>query len=354
MAELAALESALQASEQTLASLDLSLAATDKRASTRTDDVRSAKSYLSLGGRKTPEEIAVGFSQLIRVLDAFPPELRQLANSPFPKLQQLYATLKDRIKAGERVAWEEIVSLKQTISNTIATLVAQTKNEHQHQAHLAEQLDALLDNVLFYRHIAAANPALGEQKLALDSLQAQLVRLLDAADVKAGQLDLIERRLAAIRIDIDAKVVETAHKTALCESITRNLMDMGYEEMNAFADDEHAMATATMRIPGGERVKIAVHPNGQAAFEFQHERAEQTGPITRDEMALIRQQEGKWCKDAKQLVRKLVAEGFDYQMSLEKEIPDQAIKVVVVETAEDILAQSEDHLYEEKNVRYKS
>jgi len=350
MNETAAVEAALQAAEQLLASLELSVVTADKRVAAEGPDAPSIRSYLALKGRKSPDEIAIAFVQLSSVLRSFPQELRALADSPYSVLEKKCASLKARIKAGERVRWDEITSLEQTIVQTIQRFIQQTRASHEHQAEMAAQLEAVLDDVLYYRNVAVANPFLESQRTGLDTLRAQVTALLDAGELRTGQLGMIQKRLATLRAEIDMAVVQTAHRTALCESVSRNLVDMGYQELEAFDVYDKAMASATLRIPGGERINIAVHQNGQAAFEFQHERAEDSGPMSREEWAFFRQQERKWCKDAKELLRRLIVEGFDYQMSLEKEVSEQAIKVVVVETADELAAH--DYL-EEPQKRYR-
>jgi len=57
------------------------------------------------------------------------------------------------------------------------------------------------------------------------------------------------------------------------------------------------------------------------------------------ELAHLRQQEQRWCSDFRKLLRRVVAEGFHYDVSLEQDIPEQSIKVVVVETPDEVLAR---------------
>jgi hypothetical protein len=63
------------------------------------------------------------------------------------------------------------------------------------------------------------------------------------------------------------------------------------------------------------------------------------GKLSKAELNHIRKQEKRWCADFKELVRRLVAEGFSYQIGIERPIPEQAIRIVVVETPEEILEE---------------
>jgi hypothetical protein len=174
----------------------------------------------------------------------------------------------------------------------------------------------------------------------MNAVRYQLTTLLAGGDVKLGQLELLENRLAGLKRDIDARVVNKAHRQGLSESITRNLSELGYQALAEFpADVEQGTLEATMRIPGGEQVRIALKPDNQVSFAILHERLHGAGKLSKAELDHIRKQEGRWCADFKELVRRLVAEGFSYQIGIERPIPEQAIRIVVVETPEEILEE---------------
>jgi hypothetical protein len=119
---------------------------------------------------------------------------------------------------------------------------------------------------------------------------------------------------------------------------------MGYETIEDFDFSNAAMAGASLRIPGGEIVRAALHRNRQLAFEVLHERPTDTAnvPLSSAELKHLARQEKRWCHDAHELFRRLVKEGYTYKVSFEHELQQESVKVVVVETAEDILnAQSE-------------
>ncbi len=67
-----------------------------------------------------------------------------------------------------------------------------------------------------------------------------------------------------------------------------------------------------------------------------HERtAASDRDLSGDELAFLRQQESRWCDDLHGLLHKLQADGFEFQVQLERETPREAIPVVVVEDADE-------------------
>ena len=71
-----------------------------------------------------------------------------------------------------------------------------------------------------------------------------------------------------------------------------------------------------------------------------HERpagADPNAPFTLDELARLSRQEGLWCDDMRKLIRRLVAEGYQYAVSYEQPLKEASIRVSVVESAEDVL-----------------
>jgi len=150
--------------------------------------------------------------------------------------------------------------------------------------------------------------------------------------------------LAVLWDEVRTQVQEGAYQAAVSEAIVQNLVDMGYEALGGVVPAASGrMLEAALRVPGGERVDVAVHANGQIGFEFVHECYNRAGgPVVAEDLARLRRQEGRWCADFRELLRRLVAEGFDYAIRMERLIPADAVKVVAVERPEDLLDDTDD------------
>ena len=301
------------------------------------------RSYLELGRQRAhPEHVRAAFEEVADIVTALPAAFREAANAPYQTIAKQRDRLAARLDAGERLERDEIVTFKELIARTLDGFLNETAAHQRHQQEIHARLETALNDVLLYQHLAPA-----AQRSAMDALRYQLTTLLASGDVKLGQLELLENRLAGLKREIDSRVINTAHRTGLCESITRNLSELGYEALAEFPSDVEAESLeATMRIPGGEQVRIALQADNQVSFAILHERGHGTGKFSKSELGHIRKQEERWCGDFKELVRQLVAEGFSYQIGIERAIPEQAIKVVVVETPEEIL--EEDARYQEQ------
>ncbi len=306
------------------------------------------RSYLELGRRRAhPEHVRAAFEEVADIVTALPAAFREAANAPYQTIAKQRNRLAARLDAGERLERDEIVTFKELIARTLDGFLNETDAHQRHQQEIHARLETALDDVLLYHHLAPA-----AQRSAMDALRYQLTTLLASGDVKLGQLELLENRLAGLKREIDSRVINTAHRTGLCESITRNLSELGYEALAEFPSDVEAESLeATMRIPGGEQVRIALQADNQVSFAIIHERAHGAGKFSKSELGHIRKQEERWCGDFKELVRRLVAEGFSYQIGIERAIPEQAIKVVVVETPDEIL-EEDARFQEQERKRY--
>ena len=305
------------------------------------------KTYLALGRERAhPERVRALFQEVAEIVNTLPAEFREAAHSPYQTIVKQRDRLAARLASEERLATEEIVMFKELVARTLDGFLNDTVAHQRRQQEMHVRLEAALNDVLLYQHLAPAaqrsRTRHGECQgaSAMDAVRYQLTTLLASGDVKLGQLELLENRLAGLKRDIDARVVNKAHRQGLCESITRNLSELGYQALAEFpADVEQGTLEATMRIPGGEQVRIALKPDNQVSFAILHERLHGAGKLSKAELDHIRKQEGRWCADFKELVRRLVAEGFSYQIGIERPIPEQAIRIVVVETPEEILEE---------------
>ncbi len=266
-------------------------------------------------------------------LAAVPAALAQGADSPFPHLAQESARLRAAFEAHRPLAEATLASLQATVEQTLQAQLQDAERRRQTQERLLAEAEGLLDAVLGYRDLSP-EPQLEAE---LEAAQHHLARLLQAPHLRLADLDLLRRKFQQLKAAIDAALQQAATREALEQTLQRNLEQLGYRRLEAKAGGEGLWA-----VPGGEQLRVAVQRNLGLAFQLQHERFEHGDfPLSAGELAHLRRQERRWCDDLKTLNKRLIAEGFQYQLQFEREIPEASIPIVVVEEVDEILAEEE-------------
>jgi len=348
------LEEAVQASEKNLASLRLKEAAPEA-AEAQAAQPEAAHDFAAIGAERDPAKAEQLAAEVDSLLAGLPDQFREAESSSYGALARQAKRLTDGWKAGGRVRPAELAAFRDLVAGTLADFTEELKSRERSRRETAEKLSQTLENVMLYEHLLRQHEGLISRELGKDlaGVRDQVERLVEADDALAGQLEVIEKKFADVRKAIDNEIVKLAQRDGLCESIGRNLYEMGYRVASEFGPEAgENVREAIFKIPGGERVRIGLHKNNQLGLQLLHERPKgKRGPLSEKELALVKKQEEKWCGDFKDLIRRLVAEGFPYEISVEDKIPENAVKVVVVETPEDVLAQ-ENMQYDQDTKRY--
>lgn len=342
------LEGDVEASEQKLEHMVLSGAKVAHAGGDGAEPTLRAAAHRALGAeRLAAGEVRVLLAGMTEALDAFPEPYRHAAGNPWGRLSGQIAAVLARLDRGETLEREELETLRETVRLSLSDFLEGMRRRRERAAEMHARMEKALDAVLFYQ---GAVEALADEEFArysaeLATMERQILSLCAADAVPEGALDPVERRLDTLRGEIDKAAVRHAQRRGLSESITQNLEEMGYQAMQGFQPDQNGlMHRALFRIPGGEMVQVGLHQNFQLAFEVLHERpagADANAPFTLDELAKLSRQEGLWCDDMRRLIRRLVAEGYQYAVSYEQPLKETSIRVSVVESAEEILDQSE-------------
>lgn len=335
------LEQAVQASEKNLASLQLHDAA--PQAEQTAPQPEPAHDFAAIGAEHDPAKAERLAAEIESLLAGLPAEFRDTEGSSFPALARQAKRLTEDWRAAGRVRPGEMASFKDLVADTLADFTSERKARESRRQELSERLGRTLEDVMVYDHLLRQHEGLMSQKLGEDlaAVREQVERLVAVDDVLVGQIEVLEKKFADVRTALDNEVVKLAQRDGLCESVGRNLYEMGYKVLSEFGPETgEGVREATFKVPGGERVQISLHENNQLGMQLLHERPKgKRGPLSAKELALVKKQEERWCGDFKDLIRRLVAEGFPYEISVEDKIPDGAVKVVVVETPEDVIAQ---------------
>lgn len=197
---------------------------------------------------------------------------------------------------------------------------------------LVARAESLLEESLLFVHLGTS------QTDAAVEIRQRLTTLLTAGSVSADALDTIEQQLADVRQETESVMAQDAYRPVLVQALTRHMTNMKYSIVKPFSvsADGRQIATATLRIPGGEQVGITLQPDGSLAFEFRHERHNADHrALDEAEQQFARQQEARLCRDLDRVVHQLVADGFSCEVAFEREIPTHAISVVQMEKPSD-------------------
>ncbi|MCX5771849.1 MAG: hypothetical protein NTZ09_16480, partial [Candidatus Hydrogenedentes bacterium] len=335
-------EQAIRASEKTLAALHLAIAGSQAR-ETNGAAPQTAHDYAAIGAERDPEKMDKMMADLKSLLDSLPAEFRETEGSSFPALLRQAQRLTTDWETGRKVRPGEITAFKDLVAGTLTEFAEDLQAREHQRKETAARIGQTLDTVLFYEQLVRQHEGLLPREFSteLASVSDQIARLASTRDFPLGLLELLEKKVADLRVAIDNEVIQLAQRDGLCESIARNLHEMGYKVLADFgAESTDGRREAVLRVPGGERIHITLHKNNQVGMQLFHERKKgKRGPLSAKENEHVKKQETRWCADFKELVRRLVAEGFPYEISAEDLIPEGAVKVVVVETPEDVLAQ---------------
>jgi len=78
-------------------------------------------------------------------------------------------------------------------------------------------------------------------------------------------------------------------------------------------------------------------------FQLSHEtRTMIEKTLSGEALSFFRQQEARWCSDMKELISRLVKDGVPYQVQFERDVPDESIPVVVMESVDELLDEEDE------------
>ena len=288
-------------------------------------------------GKQAVEDMAAALNQL----------KTEPAGVPGAVIDALLAqcdVLSRRIEGGASPDYDEIVNFGKVVDASIRGAREAAKRRREAFEAFSAAAEDLLDKVLYLEALSEHLGSLeNTYRNELGTLKDGLSALLTTGEPKPGALELVRERLETLRIAIESAAITEHQYTGLTASLQRNLRAMGYLCEEPFPEQARAGAThyqAAFAIPGGERLCAAVDHHGRLNFEVVHVReagALAQAPLTAAERALFLQQEARWCADVHKLIRRMAAEGFPFEISLEKTAEAERIRVAVVETGRELM-----------------
>jgi hypothetical protein len=269
--------------------------------------------------------------QLQSWLKQLPAQLTTNENSPAPLLQARLAQLNT-----QSARLETVVDFIETAKRSITQFSQHLEEQQRQQTQALQQAEAQLDELLNYQALAQA----GVEAEELNALQTHLVAILGQNSLVASlnSLALLQKKFASLKQQIDDRLEQQATEAVIYQRVAHHLQAMGYT-----AAGQEQERVQSWSIPGGEQVRFALQPDFKLSFQVAHERTRKTdAALSLQERAFLHQQEHKWCQDLPKLIKKLQEDGLNYQVDFERRLPDDGIPIVVLETAEELLAAEED------------
>jgi len=302
----------------------------------------TAQGYSSLNRpNETLRQVRSQLEVISKILMDLPDCFTEAASSPYKRLLKQRDILKKKSGSDIPPTIEEIDAFRETVLGTLKTYMKELEMKRQTGIRLKQKAETLFDEIMVYLELAVEEKHIND----LNKIKTWLLEMVDADQLRWGQVELVEKKFAVVKGEVDLQVTRAAITETAADSLNRNLQEMGYKPFEPFAETAQGrMRTGTMRIPGGEFLRIAIHHDNKLSFQVTHAASTNDTPISELELQFFREQEKKWCRDFQELIRCLTAEGFSYTIGLERLIPDNSIPLVVFESARDIDPEEEEDM----------
>lgn len=262
-------------------------------------------------------------------INALPADLLETEHLPFARLRSHL----ERLRHSEVTA-TELESLRRALHDSLHAHLQDLDNVEAQQRVLREQAQSLLTGILQAKSLSLSHAHLRE----LDDLQTQLLNTL-VAGISPASLDIMRSRFLTVSAQVERSIAEDEMSDFMVERVTHHLREMGYTPIQPFnPKDQRARRDGEFALPDGDRLRVALQADLRMAFQLTHEThtvIEKT--LTGEALEFFRTQEARWCRDMKELIKRLMKDGVPYQVQFEREVPESAIPLVVYETAEDLL-----------------
>ena len=265
--------------------------------------------------------------QLQSWLEQLPAQLATNENSPISLLQARLEQLNS-----QSPHLETVTDFVETAKRSITQFSQNLEQQQRQQVQVLQQAETQLDELLNYQHLAQTGVETEEFK----ALQNHLLTILaqGSPGVSLNSLALLQKKFASLKQQIDVRQEQQAVEATIYQRVAHHLQAMGYT--TAGQEQERAQSWT---IPGGEQVRFTLQPDFKLSFQVAHERTKKTdAALSLQEHAFLHQQEHKWCQDLPKLIKKLQDDGLNYQVGFERRLPDDGIPIVVLETADELLA----------------
>jgi hypothetical protein len=307
-----------------------------QQAATRVHSGAVAEGFIEQGGALSDERAAGLMVRIDRQLASLPAELFNDERLPFVRLRgQLH-----RMQQASELTIDEVDALASTLQRSFADYVQRADQEaEQHDKQLAGA-EQLLTRILEVRELSMDDEDAG----SLQRLQQKLMTLLAEQQVSPAALDVISNRFSRLRDSVERTVADDEMNDFLAGRVTHHLNAMGYATRSVFSEKQAGRRRdAEFSLADGDRLRVVLQADLKMGFQLSHEtRAMVEKTLSGEALSFFRQQEARWCRDMKELIRRLVKDGVPYQVQFEREVADESIPVVVMENVDDLLDEEDE------------
>jgi hypothetical protein len=297
----------------------------------------AAKGYVNIKAKQEQlDNIRKLMEGISNILADMPQAFVHGQHSPYKEIKRLEKIMRQKLDTNQIKSLDEVETFHQAIIRSVMNYLGTIDSVKQQQDELLGRAERLLGNVITFATLTYQPNITAE----LDGLRENLLKLLISSKLQIGSLEILEKKYADLKAQVDAEMDLIAFRKVLGDSVQKHLKDMGYTMQQEFEEDKgQGMIKGEMQIPGGERLQIAIQRNKKIAFQVLHETGAAEEDLTGDELAFFRQQEKKWCSHMQDLFHNLAKEGFLYEIKLEQQVDEKTIPLVVMETSEEILKE---------------
>jgi len=306
-----------------------------QEAATRVHGGAVAEGFVERGGALSEERAAGLMTQIDRQLASLPARLFDDERLPFARLRSQM----QRMQQASVLTIDEVDALASTLQRSFADYVQRAGQEAEQRRQQVAGAEQLLTQILEVRALCGDD----KDAAALARLQQKLV-LLAEQQLSPAALDVISNRFTSLRDKVEHSVVEDEMNDYLAARVTHHLNAMGYATLSAFSDKQPGRRRdAEYALPDGDRLRVALQSDLKMGFQLSHETRnmiEKT--LSGEALSFFRQQEARWCRDMKELIRRLIKDGVPYEVKFERDVPDASIPVVVMESVDELLDEEDD------------
>lgn len=276
-------------------------------------------------------KIQEAFDKAEAFMQSLPEALKIAENAPFSRLQKQLQNWQIQLAEKQSISLEMLEDFQRMIEATSQQLINKLNKEKllkEKNIKLAEQM---LGEIFSY---SEQLKYLADKQLSktFDNLSRKLIELLENGTLSSDSLEILNKQFTNLQQQSEDALAQLALQRSLQTRVQHHLTQMGYQSISENPETGHNV----WHIPGGEQLQARIHADGRMAFQVMHERSHQRNESLNDaEFEFLQQQEKRWCGDAKQLLRQLVQDGFEYKYQFERDLPGENVPIVVVETADD-------------------
>jgi RecA/RadA recombinase len=307
-----------------------------QEAATRVHGAAVAEGFVESGGALSDQRAAGLMTHLERQLGSLPAELFNDERLPFARLRSQL----QRMQQASVLTIDEVDALSRTLQRSFADYVQRAEQEAEQQAKQLADAQRLLTQILEARALSMDD----RDAAALQRLQEKLVVLLAEEQISPAALDVISNRFNRLRDKVENAVAADEMNDYLATRVTQHLNAMGYATLSAFSDKQAGRGrNAEFALPDGDRLRVALQSDFKMGFQLSHE----TGTVVEktlsgEALSFFRQQEARWCRDMKELIRRLIKDGVPYQVQFERDVADESIPVVIMEGVDELLDEEDE------------